>query len=395
MFLNNVLASELSLFSLHPQEVDYSRNIQKFSWIDNVGEDHDTLLEKISKLDKKLFSLSGERGTGGGGDIALCKGHDETVKTYSLDYILRNQEVKIKPLLYQAQSCGGVIKEVYARLVETDQILAAGLMNFLKDFELSVRGNFLGRKRVFHFSEGRLVDINDEVFETKSLRQCQVKQAAIRLPFPQFIHYSINLKALNLLKQSPIQCSYFLLHEWARDFYVNAAKIREFVHFIHSESFFNTKVSLLKNFEIFEGYKESSPSTKNYFKLVGELGNLSFTSENLHQRLKSYEGRYKPLNEKDCQKSLRVKKNKVFISHLYNCSDPTEVMFLCKGATCAKRVAHPECRDFELILKLKGVYGHFSIGAKCDGKKLNLEHEYYHENQAKEFESFLELMDLR
>ncbi len=394
LFTNNVLAFETSLLSLESREIDYSENAHKFSWMDEFEENHRALIAKINELDKKLFRFSGERGSGGGGDIALCRDQEGRAKTYSLDYQLRDQEILINPSFYEATSCGDAIKKVHARLLETDEILAVGLKNFLEDFEASVNGNFIGRKRVFHFSETSLVSIYDERFDLESLKQCQVKQAAIRLPFPQFIHYSINREALNSLIQQPIQCSYLLLHEWARDFFVDAAKIRKFVHFLHSDTFFNKDVSLVKYFNFFKSADDYPPTLENYFKLVGKLGNLSFTTKNISQRLKSYEGNYKPLNKEDCRKSLRSFKNKVYISHLYNCSDPTEVMFECNAAECYKKISYPGCNDFELVLRLKGIYGHFSIGAKCDGKNLNLEHEYYHENQAQEFESFLKLIGL-
>jgi hypothetical protein len=395
-FSNNVLTkSEIRKAPLETKRqltnldlYDFSKSIELYSSIKKMSM-LDTAQNSLNKnIKQNTWMISGERGSGGGGDIGICKeGSHSSVK--SLDFILRNRNIQISPELASLASCSAIMSKVVKTLSLSSPKLAIGLNGFIQDLNSSLDGDILNKERVFNFTKSPLIEMNDEMFNSEELNKCSVKQAGIRLPLPDFIHYSINVDAFNMLKSNPLQCSYFLTHEWLRDLFHEASKIRPIVHILHSKIFFEDSSILQSHIGLDSKLFESALNNytvKDYFNDIRPLGNLAYNDRNLKERLNKFKGTYLPINEEDCKKTVSIKNKKLSVSHLISCDDPTTLTFDCTGFNCKREMFHPSCDNFSLEVKLNGFYSNMEIAGNCDGQRNIVENLYVKKNFATEFE---------
>lgn len=387
------LKDQLSILELF----DFSKNIDLYSGIKKMTMLKSSQNNLNIKIKSNNWLISGERGSGGGGDIGICKeGAHTSVK--SLDYILRNRNIQIAPSLSSFNSCSSIMSKVVQELSDSSPKLAIGLNGFIQDLNSSLGGDIRNKDRVFNFTKSPLVEINDEMFNRQELNNCSVKQAGIRLPLPDFIHYSINAEILNILQMTPLQCSYFLTHEWLRDLFHEASKIRPIVHILHSKRFFEDS-SILKSYlahktTLFEKI-QSNYTVKDYFDDIRPFGNLAFNKNNLKERLIKFEGTYVPINEEDCIKDVSVENKTLSVSHLISCDDPSPLTFECTGFNCKRKMHHPSCHHFSLEVKLNGFYSNMEVSGICDGEENTIKNLYVKKKYANEFKKLHRTLDQR
>lgn len=326
---------------------------------------------------------------GGGGDGVFCYKKDTKPKT--LDYLLREKKIGIAKQYQNSSSCLENLKLISVQLKKNYPILGSGLDFYIDSLQSSLAGHFT-HNRAFHFTNDNLVSLDDENLNTRDkekLKQCELKQIGVRLPLPDLVHYSIHAPSFQKLQSDPLQCSYFLAHEWGRDLINDASQLRKFVHILHSGKL----ASLDKYFEEFSKLKNkpipSDYSSRDYLEDIRSFGNLAYSNANFIERLNLFAGTYVPANNKDCKKELTVKGKTVSISHLIRCDSSQKIDFDCKGFSCEAKLQHNNCKDFRLALTLNGYFSNFQLSASCDGNKSNQSNEYFKEQ-------FLELYkDLR
>jgi hypothetical protein len=355
---------------------------------------------KIKIDGTKSIELSGERGSGGGGDLLKCPG--DPTRYYSLDYFLSDHRDIDERLLSQTQ-CHRVIQSIHQHLQKHNPVLAAGLAGFMREFN-----NYSAWKgdRSFVFQTGRIIQIRDEEINKKICRGGQIFQTAIRFPLPRFVHYSIDIDAFLSIKDQPLQCSYFLLHEWARDFLWKASKNRQFVHYLHSKDFFYSKENKLPFF----GPKrqkalnvKSENSAIVYKNFLNRFGDVAHAKANLIKGLKYFNGKYRSVDRDGCNHKLDVKLAGPYDHFDAIISTQTlktkginvctkragqTLKFKCHGYLCTplnpKPISIVGCKHPLFQIRLEGLYNIFSIELTC-GKKVRSSKKWVKSELYREF----------
>ncbi len=339
-----------------------------------------------------IMRASGERGSGGGGDSIIC--HSYKAKPQTLDFLLRDKSIQIRKSLKDSNSCLSNLEDIKKELSNHFPKLALGLDYFIQDLRASLNGK-VPAKRAFHFSPRKLIPFNDENLTPRELEEvnsCELNQVGIRLPLPEIIHYSINIDAFKSLLNDPLQCSYFLTHEWARDFFHDAGDLRKVVHHLHSDKIEDLSKIYPQLDTMLAPTLPALYNIDNYFNEIRGFGNLAFDETNLKKRLKWFEGTYSPTNPKDCQKSVRTDNQTVYVSHLISCNSSNEIAFQCNSFKCEAKLNHSSCDDFKLTLNLNGFYSNLEIGATCNEEPFNLVMEYYKTEYEEFYQNLLKFL---
>jgi hypothetical protein len=187
---------------------------------------------------------------GNGGDLVECGApqsyHDTSVKSglYVLDYLVA-RVLRLEPM-----------PDVTPHKIAVRLHAVNGAMGFsLTEFLESYGSRDLSQRYIWLDVESRLVDVQDEQLAEQLPANCyanrsgqahlNIHQAVIRNTEPQrgrtLFNYDANLLE-NLYRQSPLQASYLLVHEWLWDFVSDAPSNRELNRYLHSQEFFEDSV---------------------------------------------------------------------------------------------------------------------------------------------------------
>ena len=246
------------------------------------------------KIDSSLIrGRNGGRGPGGGDGIFCSESKEHSFKGwYSYDFIQSRGSLS-QPFVREhnfqhSGSCSDYMTKVEARLKVLNPLLATGLEHYLNSSPFRVSKPSSGIKREWKAlslgAEGEktcfLFDLKDET-ENVSLENCQKCQLFIR-KYSQSeskIYYLYHEAQLEKLKLRPRQCSYAVLHEWARDFLPDSQDLYDFVAYLHSKDFFEKSefkyVGLTddpkKRMFLEQGDALKNTSLDLYFKMVSQV----------------------------------------------------------------------------------------------------------------------------
>lgn len=195
---------------------------------------------------KRLYN--GGRGPGGG-DVLLCKkSNDNSFKgEYSYDYIqTRNSlhnENEDEFDFPKDFDCADRMDYIADRLASVNPVMAEGLRDFIQSVPFSGGETSTIRRRWVpsgssEKSECHSYDIKDETHLVKAdnCQTCQLFNRDYSRTRPQ-IFYTYNAGLFNDIQKRPTQCSYALIHEWARDFLPDSKDIYFFTSSLHSKKF--------------------------------------------------------------------------------------------------------------------------------------------------------------
>ncbi len=204
---------------------------------------------------KRLYN--GGRGPGGG-DVLLCKkSKDNSFQgEYSYDYIqTRNslhEENKDEFEFPKDQNCKERINFIAERLASVNPVMAEGLKDFIKSVPFNGGDSSSARRRWVSSGsketpECHSYDIKDETHLVKAdnCQTCQLFNRDYSRTRPQ-IFYTYNAGLFKDIQKKPTQCSYALIHEWARDFLPDSKDLYFFTASLHSKNFLkNGDLSLI------------------------------------------------------------------------------------------------------------------------------------------------------
>jgi len=120
--------------------------------------------------------------------------------------------------------------------------------------------------------KGKLIDIPDEQIEGDLPKNCKIStitQVVIRSRNKSTITYEIDEENFKILSEKPLQCSYFLLHEWLRDMVLDSERINSIVRYLHSYKFLTDSTKEVKN-ELYKRgfFIDDFSSTNSLFKCL-------------------------------------------------------------------------------------------------------------------------------
>ncbi len=177
-----------------------------------------------------------------GGDLVSCKksSNHRYDGLYSLDYIATRKSHTIEnadAFVFPSDSdCMGHLELIKTRLEKISPRLGLSFEAFKRDFFQKSRG-----REFVSQAKDSLFDINDANLARALPANCSASQLGIREETMGYVRYQIDGESLrHLSKERPLQCSYFLIHEWARDFLVDSVEIRTLNEFLHSTRFMHT-----------------------------------------------------------------------------------------------------------------------------------------------------------
>ncbi len=181
-----------------------------------------------------------------GGDMLYCSKSDKSRYDgpYALDYILTRENHKSEnsgsySFPQEINRCDKYLDLIQSKLKKHIPVLAAGLELFLRSF----KNKNYGSRNWFYAPQNSLINIRDEQIKRLIPKNCsdsKIVQLITRTQWGNVIYYDIDIENFNILSsKNPEQCSYMLLHEWARDFIIDANRINRFVAYLHSNDFFS------------------------------------------------------------------------------------------------------------------------------------------------------------
>lgn len=195
---------------------------------------------------KRLYN--GGRGPGGG-DVLLCKKSKDNSFNgeYSYDYIqTRNSLHKENEDEYafpKDQDCLERVSFIADRLEQVNPVMAEGLKDFIKSAPFSGGETSTNRRRWVpsgskEAPECHSYDIKDETHLVKAdnCQTCQLFNRDYSRTRPQ-VFYTYNAGLFKEIQKRPTQCSYALIHEWARDFLPDSKDLYFFTASLHSKQF--------------------------------------------------------------------------------------------------------------------------------------------------------------
>lgn len=212
---------------------------------------------QISDVNAQKRPYNGGRGPGGG-DVLLCEksSSNRFQGIYSYDYVqTRNSLIDENSDEYafdDSSSCFARMNQIAQRLTEVNPVMGAGLKDFIKSAPWDGGESTTPKRRWISSGEEQRpechsFDLKDETHLVKS-ENCQTCQLFIRdysRTRPQIL-YTYNAGLFKSLKERPTQCSYALIHEWARDFLPDSKDLYFFTSSLHSKKFFdNGELSLI------------------------------------------------------------------------------------------------------------------------------------------------------
>jgi hypothetical protein len=245
-------------------------------------------------IDSSLIKgRNGGRGPGGGDGIYCSESSSHSFKGwYSYDFIQSRSSLS-EPLekdysFANQKSCSDYMAKISERLKVLNPLLATGLEHYLDSSPFGKQEQVFGIKREWKAlklgDEGGkacfLFDLKDETANV-TLENCQKCQLFIR-KYSQSeskIFYLYHEAQLNRLMQRPRQCSYAVIHEWARDFLPDSQDLYDFVGYLHSDEFFTSthfKYVGLTDDPKKRMFKQQGDALKNtslelYFKMASQV----------------------------------------------------------------------------------------------------------------------------
>lgn|GEM_PF-2780422 len=258
-------------------------------------------------------SVAGTKAGGGGGDSLRC----QDGLSYSWDFILtKSDKVQIDPMINEAKTVFEVLNLITKRLERLHPNLALALGEFTDSYRLHTEGKIQNSRSADNSNQTRilrtwsagldpLVDIPDEWLSrnpetcfgqkvsTEWLKKNLI-QAVRRTPIDSQSHqpgeivlktnperlihqepirliYEYNEVAIDdLLKSSPVQLSFLLIHEWLRDFLEDELLISILNKQLHTEALKDLDQSTFLE-ELKSTYKISIPTliAGEYLSLLG------------------------------------------------------------------------------------------------------------------------------
>lgn len=188
------------------------------------------------------YSIAGKDQGGGGGDIVFCRPTKrEPVGSYQvLDfYLWRNQNGN------NLNSLSKIIDKLKASAPS----LGHDLENFVNSspYPVGVKltSNWLAKNQVNQVNDEELGSALEKMNKTprflllrkKLPSHCKLKQAVLRTETPKGIVYEYDTSILDALSKDEVQLSYILIHEWLRNYFSSAEKIRRANWVFHHEGF--------------------------------------------------------------------------------------------------------------------------------------------------------------
>lgn len=197
---------------------------------------------------KKLYN--GGRGPGGG-DVLVCEKNNSNRfdGIYSYDYVQTRDSLKNENEdefdFPTAASCLERMNKIATRLSAKNPIMGAGLRDFIKSVPFEGGESSTAKRRWIASGaestpECHSFDLKDEthLVETKNCKTCQLFIRDYSRTRAQVL-YTYNSGLFNQLQTRPDQCSYALIHEWARDFLPDSKDLYFFTASLHSDEFMN------------------------------------------------------------------------------------------------------------------------------------------------------------
>lgn len=189
------------------------------------------LLLMILSLD--LYAVSG--GGGNGGDVFYCE-KDTSLNDfqgdYTLDYLMTEME-NSSPKVIKYSRLEDYINYLSALMKSRFTDLAIDFTNFSKS--IPVQGYDLYSSQYnWQNGSGELFDIKDENLERIIPGNCHFKSQAV-IKKKNIYFYDGNIFE-SLPVSKPLQMSYLIVHEWLRNYIVDAQHIRLVNSFLHQKS---------------------------------------------------------------------------------------------------------------------------------------------------------------
>ncbi|GAB4016900.1 MAG: hypothetical protein Fur0010_17080 [Bdellovibrio sp.] len=132
---------------------------------------------------------------------------------------------------------------IQKKLAKKNPVLAAGLLDFIKTSPLNDKPEKSSLRTWKPFSEGQNIecagrDIKDEhqLIDTPNCVKCQMFNRSYGETRANII-YNFDRVFFDQIKSDPLQCSYALIHEWARDFIKGTKEVYYFTAQLHSQDF--------------------------------------------------------------------------------------------------------------------------------------------------------------
>jgi|GEM_PF-5444841 len=278
------------IFSQDPLNLKKNENKLFKGLIEDILKEEGTFIPS-----EGIIELNGGRGPGGG-DSLYCGPSEENDYQgwYSFDFIQSRRNID-EPLknemnLSKSAKCLDYLNVIHENLSQKDPILAIGLRHFIDGSPLvgsvdklkSVKRKW---KPLNFGKDGEkkclVSNITDEnkVIDLPNCRTCQMFIRKYSKKDSAIIYF-YHENQLEKFKERPRQCSYALLHEWARDFLPNSSDLYDFVSYLHGQEFFSDNSSFRYK-EITEGGRNCFFHLKNkpmdtasldlYFEIVSQV----------------------------------------------------------------------------------------------------------------------------
>lgn len=192
---------------------------------------------------------NGGRGPGGGDVLVCSQSQDNRFQGFlSYDYVQTRrslfQENTDEFEFPGVESCLGKLEAIHYRLKQAHPVLASGLREYIDSlpFQPTPRPSAFRRWVPISYQSGPIEclghDIQDEtaILSTPNCRRCQVFIRDFSKVNPELI-YTYDARILAELIKEPRQCSYALIHEWARDFLPDSKDLYFFTRMLHGQEF--------------------------------------------------------------------------------------------------------------------------------------------------------------
>jgi hypothetical protein len=192
---------------------------------------------------------NGGRGPGGG-DVLLCSPSPENrfAGLYSYDYVQTrrslSEENRDEYEFPGVESCLGYLDDIESKLRQINPVLASGLRDFIDALPLhkTPTPSYLRRWEPISYADGGLeclghrLNDNTQIIDTPNCRRCQIIVRDFSEVRPQLL-FTYDAYLLFELSKNPRQCSYTLIHEWARDFLPDSKDLYFFTRMLHEKNF--------------------------------------------------------------------------------------------------------------------------------------------------------------
>lgn len=178
----------------------------------------------------------------GGGDVIVCESANDNKSDtyYVLDFYLwkRQNGNKLNSLV-----------SIIEKLKATAPSLGDDLENFVNSSPypvgIKLSSNWVKKKKIRQINDEELGSYLDKMNKTPRsilLRErlpshCSLKQAVLRMENSEGITYEYDPSILDMLNNGELQLSYLLIHEWLRNYFSSAEKIRKANWFFHGQPF--------------------------------------------------------------------------------------------------------------------------------------------------------------